>query len=203
MMTWDQLRTDLERALQAHFPAQAESILREVERRHFYEPGQSDATDPHLPSLVRLAEAVESCFPDRAPRILEKLRRVLEPVEERGRMTRRGELELTRVGGSVDHAPTLVIVWTDLRGWIGRGFPLERGRMRVGRSPESDVSLPDPSVSRRHFEIRVEGGEFLIADQRSLNGTFLNGKPLEPLSDTILRSGDRLTVAKIALRFLC
>lgn len=49
----------------------------------------------------------------------------------------------------------------------------------VGRMPGSDLLLEHPYVSRRHAEILFEDGEFVIVDQGSRHGTFVNGKKID------------------------
>lgn len=49
----------------------------------------------------------------------------------------------------------------------------------VGRLPESDLTLDDPSVSRRHAEIRFEEGAFLLVDMGSRHGTHVNSRKIE------------------------
>lgn len=76
-------------------------------------------------------------------------------------------------------------------------FPIERGWTRIGRSVAADVRLDDPSVSRRHALVVAEPGQGLrVLDDRSLNGVFVNGEPVEwgPLED-----GDELTIGRYSL----
>jgi hypothetical protein len=48
------------------------------------------------------------------------------------------------------------------------------GAVMVGRSERCDVVLTDPTVSRRHLELRPAGaGQWLAVDVGSLNGTWL------------------------------
>jgi hypothetical protein len=48
------------------------------------------------------------------------------------------------------------------------------GPVMVGRSERCDVVLSDPTVSRRHLELRPAGaGQWLAVDVGSLNGTWL------------------------------
>ena len=76
-------------------------------------------------------------------------------------------------------------------------FEDENGRISIGRSPDTMVSIAHRSVSRQHAEIlRVHGGQYALYDTGSANGTFLNnvrltGKNIHPLQpqDT-LRFGD-------------
>lgn len=58
----------------------------------------------------------------------------------------------------------------------------------VGRDPVCDFVLSDPTVSRRHAEIRHVDGGWLIVDLASRNGTRVNGwRQSEPAS---VRPGD-------------
>jgi hypothetical protein len=70
---------------------------------------------------------------------------------------------------------------------------------RIGRHPESDIFLDDITVSRRHAEIRRRGGDFVLHDVGSLNGTYVNRERVE---DADLRSGDEIQIGKFKLVFL-
>jgi hypothetical protein len=75
--------------------------------------------------------------------------------------------------------------------------PLEYGWTRIGRSPNADLRLDDPSVSRRHALIVAEPGkELRVLDDRSLNGVFVNGHAIEWC---ILRHLDELTIGRYKL----
>jgi predicted RNA-binding Zn-ribbon protein involved in translation (DUF1610 family) len=79
-------------------------------------------------------------------------------------------------------------------------FPVEHGWNRIGRSPNADLRLDDPSVSRRHALIVAEAEKPLrVLDDRSLNGLFLNGETVEfgPLKD-----GDELAIGHYSLYVL-
>lgn len=76
-------------------------------------------------------------------------------------------------------------------------FPIERGWTRIGRSANADLYLDDPSVSRRHALIVAEPGKQLrVLDDRSLNGVFLNGEPVEWAR---LQDADELAVGRFRL----
>lgn len=49
----------------------------------------------------------------------------------------------------------------------------------VGRAPDCDISLNEPSVSRLHLVIYIIAGEVYIEDKGSANGSFLNGSEIE------------------------
>ena len=84
-------------------------------------------------------------------------------------------------------------------GRAGEHFLLQEERITVGRSPECDIFLDDVTVSRRHALVKQADGGFLIEDQGSLNGTFLNRRRIEsaPLDD-----GDEVQIGKYKLTFL-
>jgi RsiW-degrading membrane proteinase PrsW (M82 family) len=70
----------------------------------------------------------------------------------------------------------------------GREFDLEGGALTIGRDEGCGVPLVgDTGVSRRHAEVRAEGGRFVVADLRSTNGTLVNGALV---TSEALRSGD-------------
>jgi pSer/pThr/pTyr-binding forkhead associated (FHA) protein len=51
-------------------------------------------------------------------------------------------------------------------------------------------------ISRRHFKIEYVPGEgYTITDLASLNGTSINGQPLEPYAPRFLRDGDQIILA--------
>jgi pSer/pThr/pTyr-binding forkhead associated (FHA) protein len=74
-------------------------------------------------------------------------------------------------------------------------------RIAIGRARYCDVCLPDMTVSTRHAEIEVRGNDYVIVDQRSLNGTRVEGKQLVPLRPRVLKNGDRIAIAGFELGF--
>jgi pSer/pThr/pTyr-binding forkhead associated (FHA) protein len=81
----------------------------------------------------------------------------------------------------------------------GSRFLLDRSTTSAGRHPESDIFLDDVTVSRRHAEFRREGGEFVVVDVGSLNGTYVNR---EPVDTAVLANGDEVQIGKFRLVFL-
>lgn len=72
----------------------------------------------------------------------------------------------------------------------------------IGRSPETTVSIPHRSVSRRHAEmIRVQRGEYELYDTGSSNGTFLNNVRLPNGTVRRLQPEDTLRFGDIQFRF--
>lgn len=68
----------------------------------------------------------------------------------------------------------------------------------IGRLSTNDVVLSDPNVSRRHAELRQDGGRWVLVDLGSTNGTVVNGKLAR---EHPLKDGDKLTFGKTELVF--
>jgi len=66
--------------------------------------------------------------------------------------------------------------------------------LAVGRLPDCELIIDEPSVSKRHAMLRwdtVQGG-CSIQDLGSMNGTFVNTKPMEKSEERLLADGDHL-----------
>ena len=72
-------------------------------------------------------------------------------------------------------------------------------RTTIGRHPDSDVFLDDVTVSRNHAVVTRENDAYVIADQGSLNGTYVNRRRIE--RQTLL-DGDELQIGKYKLTFI-
>lgn len=74
---------------------------------------------------------------------------------------------------------------------------LDGPRIVVGRAENADVRLPDYSVSLRHASFRQRGGDYLIVDEGSTNGTFVGPVRLSPQAPRVIRSGDQIRFGRI------
>jgi pSer/pThr/pTyr-binding forkhead associated (FHA) protein len=63
----------------------------------------------------------------------------------------------------------------------------------------TDESVSSKSVSRRHARILKREDSVLLEDLGSINGTFINGKKLDPYMPEVLSDGDILQVGKIPI----
>ena len=81
----------------------------------------------------------------------------------------------------------------------GSRFLLDADVTTVGRHPDSDIFLDDVTVSRRHADVVREGGAFVVRDQGSLNGTYVNRARVEQAT---LAGGDEVQIGKYRLVFL-
>lgn len=80
----------------------------------------------------------------------------------------------------------------------GREWALDRDRSVIGRLAGSEIEIDDPGASRRHAEVRRQGGEFVVVDLGSTNGTLVNDSPI---SEATLEDGDRITIGRTVLEF--
>jgi hypothetical protein len=81
-----------------------------------------------------------------------------------------------------------------------RRFALTPPSTVIGRGRDADVRLDDPNISRTHVQFRVEGGDWVVADMGSTNGSRLNGGSLN--APTPLRSGDVIELGNTVLKFV-
>ncbi len=86
-------------------------------------------------------------------------------------------------------------------GGTEREVTLEPPSVRIGRSRECQLFIPDPALSRQHAEFVVDGAGWQIVDHNSKNHTYLNGRLLEPESRYPLAPGDKITVGKTHILF--
>ena len=83
---------------------------------------------------------------------------------------------------------------------MGRRVRVTTEPLIIGRSPKCAVQIDQESVSRNHCEIRLEGGDFLVRDLGSTNGTYVNDNLVD--GDGRLRHGDQLKVGRTILKFI-
>ena len=81
----------------------------------------------------------------------------------------------------------------------GERFLLASAMTRLGRHPDSEISLDDISVSRRHAEIERQDSEYVLRDSGSLNGTYVNQQRVDSV---VLQQGDEILVGRFRLIFL-
>ncbi len=100
----------------------------------------------------------------------------------------------------VEH-PARMILRTDT-GEVLQEYALERSEINIGRAPTSDILLSkDKLTSRRHATVSYENGNYIIRDERSANGTFVNGQQLEEMTPRTLQDGDHIGIGEHELVF--
>ena len=94
-------------------------------------------------------------------------------------------------------AVDLLQVTTSIQGRRLETLRFSEEKVTIGRDPACAVVFDNPGVSRLHAVITLNGdGSLTIADQRSSNGTYVNG---QRISSTTLNPGDAVEVGKFSL----
>ncbi|MBD7980580.1 FHA domain-containing protein [Oerskovia merdavium] len=81
---------------------------------------------------------------------------------------------------------------------VGSRFLLDADRVVAGRSEHADIFLDDVTVSRKHAEFVREGGQFVVRDIGSLNGTYVNRNRVDAVG---LVTGDEVQIGKYRMTF--
>ncbi len=80
----------------------------------------------------------------------------------------------------------------------GKRVTIERGSVHIGRGPENEVRVLDTEVSRLHASLEWHEGTWLLTDQGSSNGTFVNGGAVRR---KVLDEGDQIQIGRTVLSF--
>jgi predicted component of type VI protein secretion system len=70
----------------------------------------------------------------------------------------------------------------------GKQIELEKPVQVIGRDQNADIPINDPEVSRKHARISNQGGQIIIEDLGSTNGTFVNNQRIS--APYVLRPGE-------------
>jgi pSer/pThr/pTyr-binding forkhead associated (FHA) protein len=69
--------------------------------------------------------------------------------------------------------PALILIHEGAKAQI---YPLGKETLLIGREKDSDISLPSEYISSSHASIILENGEFVLHDDASANGSYVNGE---------------------------
>jgi pSer/pThr/pTyr-binding forkhead associated (FHA) protein len=79
-------------------------------------------------------------------------------------------------------------------------YPLDkRIRLTIGRGTSCRVRITEKTISELHASIKWNKGAFRLKDEKSTNGTFLNGK--EVRRELKLADGDKIKIGRNVLVF--
>ena len=81
---------------------------------------------------------------------------------------------------------------------------LQKDQAFIGRSTENDIALPDNEkrVSSKHARLDRQGTSLQITDLGSTNGTFVNGRRIDPNSGVDIKDGDKISIGLYSLLVL-
>jgi pSer/pThr/pTyr-binding forkhead associated (FHA) protein len=83
-------------------------------------------------------------------------------------------------------------------GASGGPYDLNRPTVLVGRGKDCAIVIHDPSVSRIHAKLTVQGAAVTVEDLRSSNGTWVNERRIDSVE---LRHGDRVRFGTVGFQF--
>lgn len=81
---------------------------------------------------------------------------------------------------------------------ILREVPVSSSAVTIGRLPNNAVAIDNPAVSGQHARVMVEGGQYVLEDLNSRNGTFVNN---QAVTKHVLQEGDVIRIGKHTLTF--
>jgi pSer/pThr/pTyr-binding forkhead associated (FHA) protein len=93
--------------------------------------------------------------------------------------------------------PGIYLVGSDGKQTVA--IPITEGTLRLGRGFASEIQIDDPTLSRRHAIIVHEEGVTTVLDDRSANGTFVNGNQINRQE---LAHGDKVAFGRIVMRYI-
>jgi len=80
----------------------------------------------------------------------------------------------------------------------GKAADAPAGSVKIGRATDNDIVIPDVLASRHHATLIPSPSGTEIRDNRSINGTFVNGARVD---SAMLRDGDVVTIGNVDLVF--
>ncbi|MBN2470730.1 MAG: FHA domain-containing protein [Anaerolineae bacterium] len=83
-----------------------------------------------------------------------------------------------------------------------QSYELSKPSVAIGRSPGNDIALPDANaLSRYHAALSYRDEEVYLEDLDSINGTYVDGRRLEPNTPALLAGGEEVQIGEIRLIF--
>jgi len=79
----------------------------------------------------------------------------------------------------------------------GARYPLG-ARSRLGRDLDTDIVISDERASRHHALVQLQGDGYVLSDQNSRNGTYLNGARVS--RPAWLKQGDIIQIGQTSLK---
>lgn len=103
------------------------------------------------------------------------------------------DLKKTVIAGSSQN-PTLKVYLGD----NPQTYNLKPTQITIGRANTNTIVVADQTVSSNHAQFNFEGGQYVLTDLNSTNGTFVNGKRI---TKQALRNGDLIRMGGVEMKF--
>ncbi|MBC6415062.1 MAG: GGDEF domain-containing protein [Bdellovibrionales bacterium] len=99
--------------------------------------------------------------------------------------------------------PTSLLLLKGPEDLVGVSWNLEESLISVGRSFRlNNITIPNPSLSKAHFQILKEKDNFYLVDMKSTNKTYLNDEEIEPYKKYPLKDNDYIRASSVIFKFL-
>ena len=80
---------------------------------------------------------------------------------------------------------------------VGEAYDFDVDQILVGRGSQCGLQLASPHVSRQQCELSRQGDQLILENLGSVNGTYLNDRPIDRV---YVQDGDLITFCDVALR---
>lgn len=84
----------------------------------------------------------------------------------------------------------------------GHRYFINQDELIIGRDPNAEISIADPSVSRKHAKVIRQGEDVFIEELGSSNGSDINGKKIKKGERCRLSKEDMVKIGNTILKFL-
>ena len=105
------------------------------------------------------------------------------------------DLRNRTTGKSNLSAPRITIIGQEEWESISKEF--QKPEIIIGRDPDSDISIPNETISLKHCKIFFHHKQWWANDLDSTNGSFINDNPID--SPVIITNGDVLRLGNVTL----
>lgn len=82
----------------------------------------------------------------------------------------------------------------------GQDFKFDQPEFFIGRDPQADLHIPNDTLSALHARFFYKNNHWMIEDNQSTNGTFINDERLSIPS--VLIQGDEITCGQVKFEIL-
>ncbi|MET0390859.1 MAG: ATPase, T2SS/T4P/T4SS family [Polyangiales bacterium] len=83
------------------------------------------------------------------------------------------------------------------KGGAQHALDLDAAEIGIGRLEDNAICLPKNNVSKHHARLVLKDNRFVIVDQKSTNGTYVNGRRIT--GPTVVRRGDKIYIGDFIL----
>jgi pSer/pThr/pTyr-binding forkhead associated (FHA) protein len=80
-------------------------------------------------------------------------------------------------------------------------FPVDKPQLLIGRTPDNDLVIPHPTISRRHVRMFFEPDHVIIEDLGSTNGTHYADQQLDPLQPHSIEPQQDIYLGEVIIEY--